>query len=227
MAKLSKNYKKIIALVDQSKTYSIDDAINLLLKTSTVKFDASVDIAVNLNINPKKADQLVRGSVLLPAGTGKKIRIAAFVKDDEAHIAEKAGADIAGITNLINKINKNEIDFDIAIAHPDVMKDIAKVAKILGPKGLMPSPKANTVTPHIEKTIDELKRGRIEFKNDAHGILHNTIGKLSFGPEKIKENLVAYLSAVKNAKPESIKNVYIKSVYISTTMGPSIKIDFK
>lgn len=227
MKKRSKNYKKVVTLIDKSKIYPIDEAIELILKTSTTKFDASIDIAVNLNINPKKADQIVRGSVLLPAGTGKKIRIAAFVKDEDAQLAEKAGADIAGITKLIDKINKNEIDFDIAIAHPDVMKDIAKVAKILGPKGLMPSPKSNTVTSNIEKTINELKQGRIEFKNDAHGILHNSIGKLSFGKEKIKENLIAYLSAVKAAKPESVKNIFIKSVYISTTMGPSIQIDFK
>lgn len=219
-----KKYKAKAALVQEGKVYTIEEACALLPDLSTVKFDATAEVHININADTTQADQLVRTTVALPHGTGKKVRIAAFVKDEEADAAKKAGADIAGVGTLLPDVEQEKIDFDIAIASPDVMKDLGKVAKILGQRGLMPNPKAGTVTKDIAKTIDELKKGRIECKMDKQGIIHTTFGKVSFGGKKLEENLKAILAAVKDAKPAGIKGEYIKSVSISPSMGPSMKV---
>ncbi len=220
-----KKYKEKAALVDSEKKYSLNEACELLPNLSTTKFDATAEVHVNINADTTQADQLVRTTVTLPHGTGKTVRIAAFVKDEEADAAKKAGADIAGISTLLPDVEQEKINFDIAVASPDVMKDLGKIAKILGQRGLMPNPKAGTVTKDIAKTIDELKKGRIECKMDKQGIIHATFGKVSFGGKKLEENLETILAAIKDAKPAGIKGEYIKSVSISPSMGPSVKVE--
>lgn len=222
--KRSKKYKEKAALIEAGKMYSVAEATELLTKLSTVSFDATAEVHININADTTQADQLVRTTIALPHGTGKKVRIAAFVPDEEADAAMKAGADIAGVGKLLPAVEQEKIDFDIAIATPTVMKDLGKVAKILGQRGLMPNPKAGTVTQDIVKTIDELKKGRIEAKMDKQGIIHMPFGKVSFGGKKLQENLEAILVAVKEAKPAGIKGEYLKSISVSPSMGPSIKV---
>ncbi len=219
-----KNYKKSTALLEEGKVYSISEASELLPKLSTTKFDATAEVHIRIAADTTQADQLVRTTVSLPHGTGKKVRIAAFVPDEEADAAKKAGADIAGVGTLIPLVEQEKIEFDIAVASPSVMKDLGKVAKILGQRGLMPNPKAGTVTDDIAKAIDELKKGRIECKMDKQGIIHATFGKVSFGADKLKENLDVILHEIKEAKPVGIKGEYIKSISISPSMGPGIKV---
>lgn len=220
-----KKYAEKASLIEPQKIYSIAEATELLPKLSTTNFDASAEVHVRINADTTQADQLVRTTVALPHGTGKKVRIAAFVADDQADAAKKAGADIAGISTLLPDIEKEKIDFDVAVASPDVMKDLGKVAKVLGQRGLMPNPKAGTVTPDIAKAIDELKKGRIECKMDKQGIIHAVFGKMSFGAEKLKENLETILHEVKEAKPTGIKGEYIVSVTVCPSMGPGIKVE--
>lgn len=222
--KRSKKYAEKAALIDANKTYSVEEAAELVTTISTVKFDATAEVHININADTSQADQLVRTTIALPHGTGKKVRIAAFVPDEEAEAAKKAGANLAGISTLLPDVEQEKLDFDVAIATPAVMKDLGKVAKILGQRGLMPNPKAGTVTQDIEKTIDELKKGRIEAKMDKQGIIHVPFGKVSFGGKKLQENLEAIIAAVKEAKPSGIKSEYIKSVSVSPSMGPSIKV---
>jgi len=222
--KRGKKYTEKAALVDQDKKYDLLEAVELLPKVSTVKFDATAEIHIKINADTTQADQLVRTTVALPNGTGKTVRIAAFVADDQADAAKKAGADIAGISTLLPLIEQEKIDFDIAIASPDVMKDLGKIAKTLGQRGLMPNPKAGTVTQDIAKTIDELKKGRIECKMDKQGIIHAVFGKASFGTEKLLQNLEALLAAINEAKPVGIKGNYIQSITITPSMGPGIKV---
>ncbi|MDD4628715.1 MAG: 50S ribosomal protein L1 [Candidatus Peribacteraceae bacterium] len=222
--KRGKKYAAKAVLVEGRK-YPVAEATELLTKLSTVSFDATAEVHIRINADTTQADQLVRTTVALPHGTGKTVRIAAFVPEDRVAEAKKAGADIAGKEELVAQIEKGIIDFDVAVAVPEVMKELGKIAKTLGQKGLMPSPKAGTVTTNIQKTIEELKKGRIECKMDKQAIIHATFGKISFGGQKLKENLEALLHAVKEAQPSGIKAVYILSVTIAPTMGPGVKVE--
>ncbi|MDP7477157.1 MAG: 50S ribosomal protein L1 [Candidatus Peribacteraceae bacterium] len=219
-----KKYAEKAKLIEENKIYSVAEAADLLTKLSPSTFDATAEVHIKINADTAQADQLVRTTVSLPHGTGKTIRIAAFVPDDQADAATKAGADIAGLSTIIPDVEKEKINFDIAVATPDVMKELGKVAKVLGQRGLMPNPKAGTVTPDIAKAIKELKKGRIECKMDKQGIIHATFGKISFGADKLKENLETILQAIKEAQPAGIKGVYIQSISVSPTMGPGVKV---
>ena len=221
--KRGKNYATKAQLIE-AKNYPIAEAVDLLTKVSTTKFDATAEVHIRINADTTQADQLVRTTVALPHGTGKEVRIAAFVPDDKIDEAKKAGADPVGNTDLIKGVEEGKIEFDIAVADPAVMKDLAKVAKILGQKGLMPNPKAGTVSPDVGKTVGELKKGRIECKMDKQGIIHAVFGKISFGPKKLEENLNTLLGAVKEAQPIGIKGLYIHSITITPSMGPGIRV---
>lgn len=225
MSKRGKKYRAAMEELKEKEFYTLDEAVALLPKTSTTKFDASCEVHMKLGIDPKHADQLVRSTITMPNGTGKKVRIAAFVPDEKIKEAKSAGAIEAGNADLIDKINEGWLEFDIAVATPDMMKEIGKIAKILGQKGLMPNPKSGTVTPDPGAIISELMKGKIEFRNDKLGNLHNVFGKVSFGEDKLKENIRTYVKAVQEAKPSGVKGVYIQSVTLSTTMGPGIKVD--
>jgi large subunit ribosomal protein L1 len=224
MSKKGKKYLEAKEKV-QKESYSLEEAIPLLLETSTVKFDASCEIHMKLGIDPKQADQALRGTVMLPHGTGKKLRVVAFVSDDKVSEAKEAGAVEAGSSDLIEKINGGWLDFDIAVATPDQMKEIGKIAKILGQQGLMPNPKSGTVTPNPGEVIKEIMQGKIEYRNDKLANLHNMFGKVSFGGEKLKENLKTYLKAIQDAKPSGVKGVYVRSITLTTTMGPAVPVD--
>ena len=220
-----KKYLQAKKLIDKTKKYSISEAIELAKKVAYTKFDSTLEVHIQTNANPKYNDQQVRGTVVLPHGTGKTVKVAAFVSDDKVEEAKKAGADIVGNAELLQKIENGEIDFDVLVTTPEMMRDLAKVAKILWPKGLMPSPKAGTVTPKLTDTILEIKKGRIEFKLDKGGVIHVGIGKLrSFDNKQLEENLQALIDAVKGAKPSGVKWQLIKKVHIAPTMGPSIQV---
>ena len=225
MKKRSKSYRQKEELLKEKDSFSFEESVDLAIQTSVTKFDSTVEIHFNLNADVKHADQVVRSTVILPHGTGKTVRIAAFVGTEKEAAAKKAGADVVGTESLIDAVNNGKIDFDVAVATPDQMKSIAKVAKILGQKGLMPNPKAGTVTPDIEKAIEDLKKGKVEFKTDKHGIIHTLIGKVSFGKEKLLENLKDLVQALFDAKPTGIKGVFLKSITLTTTMGPGISVD--
>jgi len=222
--KRGKKYREAAALVDREKNYELSEAVALVVQTSTTKFDSSLEVHFNLGVDPKHADQIVRGTLSLPNGTGKDVRVIAFVDDGKVKACQAAGAIEAGSEALIEKIAKGWMDFDIAVAAPDQMKNLGKIAKTLGQQGLMPNPKAGTVSPTPEKTIEEIKKGRVEFKTDKQGNLHNICGKVSFGAEKLEENLRALLAAVRNAKPSGVKGTYINSMSICTAMGPGIRV---
>lgn len=223
--KKSKALRGAYEKIEKEKLYSLSEAIDLMLELNTVKFDPTAEIHFNLGINPKHADQQVRSTISLPHGTGKSVRIVVFCSDDKVKVAKSAGAIEAGETDLVEKITKGWTDFDVAVATPDMMRSLAKLARILGPKGLMPNPKAGTVTTDIEKTVSELSAGRIEFRNDKVGIVHTIFGKLSFGKKKLEENIEVLINALKEVKPTGVKGTYIQSVTIHSTMGPGIKID--
>lgn len=227
MSKKGKKYLEVKELLKDKEFYTVDEAVNLLTKTSTTKFDSSCEVHMHLGIDPKQADQAVRAMVTLPHGTGKKLKIVAFVSEDKVKEAKDAGAIEAGSEDLIKKVGGGWLDFDIAVASPDVMKDLGKIAKVLGQKGLMPNPKSGTVTPEIGKTISELMTGKVEFRNDKLSNLHNSFGKVSFGEAKLKENLDVFIKAVKEAKPVGTKGIYIRSITVTTTMGPGIKLDLQ
>lgn len=225
--KRSKKYRAVSEKIDRTKKYTLEEAAALVVESSTTKFDSTVEIHFNLNIDPKYPDQQVRSTVSLPHGSGKSKIIAAFVGDDEIEKAKQAGADFAGSDDLIEKVAKeNWTDFEIAIATPEAMRKMAKLGKVLGTKGLMPNPKAGTVTTDIVATISEIKKGRVEFRNDAQGNLHIIGGKVSFGKEKITENVKAVIDAVKAIRPTGVKSTYINSITLTTTMGPGIKVSF-
>jgi large subunit ribosomal protein L1 len=224
---MGKRLNEVAKLVDKSKLYTIDQGLVLVKETAKAKFDETIELHIKLGIDPKKSDQMVRGVVSLPYGIGKTRKVAVLAKGEKQKEAKTAGADIVGFDELIEDISKNHLDFDILVATPDVMKDLSKVAKILGPKGLMPNPKSATVTFDIAVTVTELKKGRIEYKNDSSGIIHVPVGKASFAKEKLVGNIEALLEAIVKAKPQSAKGLYIRSVSISSTMGPGIFIEQK
>jgi large subunit ribosomal protein L1 len=221
-----KKYRNSAAKVDRSKKYSLDDACTLLPQTKIAKFDESVDIAVRLGVDPKHADQMVRGAVVLPHGTGKSQRVAVVAKGDKAAEARAAGADFVGAEDLVERIQKeNWTDFDSMVATPDMMGLVGRLGRVLGPKGLMPNPKVGTVTADVAKAVRELKAGRVEFRVEKAGIVHARIGKASFGADKLKENARSMVETLLRAKPASAKGTYLKSVTLSTTMGPGIRVD--
>lgn len=222
--KHSKKYREVAALVDINNYYSVSEAVELAKKTSTTKFDSSVEIHIRLGVNPTAADQQVRGTVALPNGTGKTKRIAVICASDKEKEAKDAGADKVG-ESLIAEIEKGKVDFDILVASPDMMTQIGKLGKVLGTKGLMPNPKAGTVTPEVGQAVKELKAGRVEFKVDKDAVVHQTIGKVSFDAKKLEENYSVFMDAIKHAKPSGVKGTYIRSINLSTTMGPGIKIE--
>lgn len=219
-----KKYRDVAKLIEKDKLYTVGEALYLATKTSPPKFDATVEMHINLGVDPKQADQNVRGSVTLPAGTGKTTRVAVFAESDGIAAAKAAGADIASDADLLADLDKEEINFDVLITSPNLMARLGKYAKLLGPKGLMPNPKSGTITSDIAKAVKEAKTGRIEYRVDQAGIIHLGIGKVSFGAEKLQQNADAVLLAVRSAKPSIVKGTYISSVYITTTMGPSIKV---
>jgi large subunit ribosomal protein L1 len=221
----SKKWRAAAEKVDRKKLYSLEEAVKLAKETSTVNFDASLEIHTRLGINPKKSDQIVRASVSLPHGSGKSLRIVAFVAEEKAAAAKKAGAVEAGEENLITKIGKGWLDFDVAVATPEMMKKLGKIAKTLGQKGLMPNPKAGTVTEDVEGAIAEIQKGKIEFRADSFGILHNMVGKVSFDDAKLTENIQAYLKAVADTKPKTVKANFIRGIALASSMGPGVKID--
>lgn len=224
LERAGKKLREVSALVDKSKEYSLKEAVDLAIKTTTTKFDATVELHVNLNVDPRQADQNIRGQLVLPAGTGKTVRVAVLADGPDAEAAKKAGADIAGTDDLFAELDKNQVNFDLLIATPTQMAKLGKYARLLGPKGLMPNPKSGTVTPNVEKAVKEAKAGRVEYRVDSTGIVHLGIGKVSFGEAKLMENLEATLASIKSSKPASVKSSFIQSIYLSTSMGPSVKI---
>lgn len=221
----SKRYIGISGIIDKNKTYQIEEAIDLAKKTATIKFSGSIEVHIRLGIDISKSDQMVRGAIVLPHGTGKSLKVGAMVNEAKENEAKEAGADIIGGQELIDKIKQTgKIDFEVAVATPDMMPKLAQIAKILGPKGLMPSPKNETITTNLKKTIGELKKGKANFKNDDSGNLHNIIGKTSFETKQLVENFNALMDAIKKAKPASAKGVFIKNISINATMGPGIRV---
>ena len=221
----SKRSREIAKLFDAQKVYKLDEAIDILKKCPPVKFDQSVDVALKTGIDLQKSDQQVRGVVSLPNGTGKKAVVIVFAKGDKVKEALDAGADFAGTEDLYEKVKDGWTDFDAVVSTPDMMRDVGKLGKVLGPRGLMPTPKAGTVTNDIATAVREIKAGRIEFKNDKYGVVSNAIGKLSFSKEKLEENIRTFISAVAKAKPSSAKGHYLVSLALSSTMGPGLKIE--
>ena len=224
--KKGKKYVEVAKLVEKNKLYSKEEAIDLVKKTSTTKFDSSVELALSLNLDTKKADQQLRGTICLPNGTGKTKKILVIAKGPKAAEAKEAGADYVGDMDYLEKIEKeNWFDFDTLIATPDMMPQLGKLGKILGPKGLMPNPKTGTVTMDIKKAVEEVKQGRIEYRTDSYGNVHTIIGKVSFTNKQLLENLEAFVSLILKTKPSVVKGTYVKNISVSTTMGPGIKID--
>lgn len=214
-------------MVEVTRHYTIDEAIDLLKKCPPAKFDQTVEVAVRLGVDPRKSDQTVRGTVSLPHGTGKKLVVVAIVKGDKIDEALKAGANFAGHDDLIQKIQGGWTDFDSLVATPDMMREVGKLGKVLGPRGLMPTPKAGTVTTDIAKAVQELKAGKIEFKMDRHGVIANGLGKISFASNQLKENLMVYFAAVQRARPATAKGHFLVSAYLSSTVGPGVKLDLR
>lgn len=211
--------------VDRNKAYPLLEAVEILPKTSTVKFDATVELHVNLGVDPKQADQNIRDSLVLPAGSGRQVRVAVYVEGDDAVKAKKAGADIAGIEELQTLLEKEQINFDVLISTPQMMQRLSKYARFLGPRGLMPNPKSGTVTADVAKAVSEAKAGRVEYRVDSSGIIHLAIGKISFSKDQLVQNAQAALESIKGSRPPSLKGSYIKSIFLTTAMGPSIKVE--
>ncbi|AKH21358.1 50S ribosomal protein L1 [Sedimenticola thiotaurini] len=225
MAKLSKRARAIKEKVEIGKQYEITDAVQLLKELSTVKFGESLDVSVNLGVDPRKSDQNVRGSTVLPNGTGKVVRVAVFAQGANADVAKEAGADVVGFEDLAADVKAGNMDFDVVIATPDAMRVVGQLGQILGPRGLMPNPKVGTVTPNVAEAVKNAKAGQVRYRTDKGGIVHCTIGKVSFEPAAVKQNLEALLADLKKIKPSAAKGVYMKKVTISSTMGPGLQVD--
>ncbi len=227
MTKITKKAKSLVGKVDREKFYDLNEAIKLLKDASKgTNFDETIEIAMNLGVDTKHADQQVRGIVSLPNGTGKTVRVAVFAKDEKAEEAKAAGADIVGAEDLVEKIQKGNIDFDRCIATPDMMGLVGRVARVLGPKGMMPNPKLGSVTPNVKKAVEDAKGGSLEFRAEKAGVVHARVGKASFSEKQLVENVAAFVEAIKRAKPTGSKGTYINKVSLSSTMGPGLKIDF-
>lgn len=224
MPKHGKKYTAAVAKIEQ-RPYPIDEAVHLLKDVSYVKFDQAVDLDIRLGVDPRHADQQVRGTVALPHGLGKTIRVAVFAKGEKLREAEEAGADVAGAEDLVEKVSKGFVDFDAAVSTPDMMREVGKLGRVLGPRGLMPNPKVGTVTMNLREAIQELKAGKVEFRVDKAGIVHVSIGKMSFEPAKLRDNAKALIDAIVRAKPAAAKGRYILSITLTTTMGPGIRVD--
>ena len=225
MAKLTKRMRVIKEKVDATKEYEINDAVALLKELATAKFAESVDVAINLGVDPRKSDQNVRGATVLPHGTGKDVRVAVFTQGANAEAAKEAGADIVGMEDMAEQVKKGEMPFDVVIASPDAMRVVGTLGQILGPRGLMPNPKTGTVTPDVVTAVKNAKAGQVRYRNDKNGIIHASIGKIGFESNQIKENLESLLEALKKAKPSTAKGTYVKKVSLSTTMGAGVAID--
>jgi large subunit ribosomal protein L1 len=225
MAKLSKRTAALRAKIDRNKTYPVSEALSLIKETATAKFDESVDVAVQLGIDPKKSDQLVRGSVVLPAGTGKSVRVAVFAQGDKAEAAKAAGADIVGLEDLADRIKAGQMDFDVVIASPDTMRVVGALGQVLGPRGLMPNPKVGTVTPDVATAVKNAKAGQVQYRTDKAGIIHATIGRASFGVEQLQSNLAALVDALNKARPAAAKGVYLRKLAVSSTMGGGARVE--
>jgi large subunit ribosomal protein L1 len=225
MAKLSKRQAALRAKIDRTKLYPVQDALALIKETATAKFDESVDVAVQLGIDAKKSDQLVRGSVVLPAGTGKTVRVAVFAQGEKAEQAKAAGADIVGMDDLAAEIKAGNINFDVVIASPDTMRVVGTLGQILGPRGLMPNPKVGTVTPDVATAVKNAKAGQVQYRTDKAGIVHCTIGRASFQVDQLQSNLMALIDALNKARPASAKGVYMRKLAVSSTMGGGVRID--
>ena len=225
MAKLSKRSKAINEKIDREKIYSLEDALSLLKEVSTVKFNESVDISVNLGVDPKKSDQVVRGATVLPNGTGKNVRVAVFTDGDNAKAAKEAGADIVGMDDLAAEVKKGNMDFDVVIASPDAMRVVGQLGQILGPRGLMPNPKVGTVTPDVATAVKNAKSGQVRYRVDKAGIIHCSVGTVKFDVAQLKENVDGLIADLIKAKPSAAKGVFLKKISVSTTMGPGLLVD--
>ncbi|RUR30950.1 50S ribosomal protein L1 [Vreelandella andesensis] len=225
MAKLTKRAKVIREKVDPNKAYSLEEAVALLAELSTVKFNESLDVAINLGVDPRKSDQVVRGATVMPNGTGKDVRVAVFTQGANADAAKEAGADIVGMEDLAEQVKKGVMDFDVVIASPDAMRVVGQLGQILGPRGLMPNPKVGTVTPDVATAVKNAKAGQVRFRTDKNGIIHTTLGKADFEVSAVLGNLEALVADLKRLKPSSSKGIYVKKVTLSTTMGPGLTID--
>ncbi|MBJ7449767.1 MAG: 50S ribosomal protein L1 [Parachlamydiales bacterium] len=224
MGRRSKRFREMAKKVDTTKQYSLQEAIEVLKDCPQVKFDQTVELSLKMGIDPRKSDQQVRGTVSLPNGTGKNLRVLVFARGDKVQEALDAGADYAGHEELLKKVQEGWVDFDAVVATPDLMRDVGKLGKVLGPRGLMPTPKAGSVTTDVAKAIKEIKAGKVEFKGDRTGVINNSVGKLSFDGDKIIDNIRAFLTAVFRAKPSTAKGQYMQSLYVSSTMGPGLRI---
>ena len=225
MPQRGKKYREASKLIDRQKKHTLEEACQILPNTRIAKFDESVDIAVRLGVNPKYADQMVRGAVVMPHGTGKSIRVAVFAKGEKAKEAEAAGADVVGAEDLVEKVQGGFLDFDATVATPDMMGLVGRLGRVLGTRGLMPNPKVGTVTLDVGRVVRELKGGRVEFRVEKAGIVHAPVGRISFGAEKLKENVLAIMELLVKLKPGSAKGTYVRSVALSSTMGPSVRLD--
>jgi large subunit ribosomal protein L1 len=225
MAKMTKRMRAIAEKVDRRKSYPIEEAVELLGSLAKAKFKESFDVSVNLGVDPRKSDQVVRGATTLPHGTGKEVRVAVFAQGDNADAATAAGADIVGFEDLAEKVKAGELNFDVVIATPDAMRVVGQLGKILGPRGMMPNPKTGTVTPDVATAVANAKAGQVQFRTDKAGIIHGSVGQVGFEAEHIRENVKALVQDLKKAKPASAKGVYLKKITLSTTMGPGVAID--
>ncbi len=225
MAHISKRYKALAAKVDRNKLYALDEALNLAKENAKAKFDESIDIAINLGIDARKSDQLIRGSVVLPKGTGKTVRVAVFAQGVKAEEAKGAGADIVGFEDLAESIKAGKLDFDVVIASPDAMRIVGQLGQILGPRGLMPNPKVGTVSADVAGAVRNAKAGQVQYRTDKNGIVQCTIGRASFAPEALRENLLALIEALNKARPAAAKGIFLKKISVSSTMGVGIRIE--